>query len=64
MAMIDMDKSHHGSILTWSDWFELKLGLIFSSFNAVHARKSPKKIILVSTPWWSLFDVFLQEHFV
>ena len=37
--MIDMDKSHNGSILTWID-----VGLIFSSFNAMHARKSPKKL--------------------
>ena len=38
--MIDMDKSHNGSILTWID-----VGLIFSSFNAMHARKSPKKLV-------------------
>ena len=46
--------------MDWLIWTEV--GLIFSSFNAM--QKITQKNILVSTPWGSLFDVFLQEHFV
>ena len=45
------------------DESELKLGKVWSSFNAMPAEN----VIVVIVPWWNLFDIFiktLQEHFV
>ena len=49
------------------DWNLTKLGQRFQRFQRLQKSITPKKIIMVSAPWWNFFDIFsitLQEHFV
>ena len=47
------------------DWSLKNLGQLFPSFNVMPA-KTRRESIMVSPPWWNLFDIFinLQEHVV
>ena len=49
------------------DGYELKLekiGLTFSSFNGMPVKVTPPKNIVVSAPWWNLFDIFFMTLLV